>query len=149
MKRIAIAVCVVVLVFGVGILTKAQTQSVEQELIKLEKEWSDAEVKKDAAFFDRIMADNFIGTGATGNVYSKAQDIAGLKSGEEKITTAVSDEFVVHVYRDAAVVAYRSTEKGQNKGKDYIWEARWTDTWIKKAGRWYCVASHCSTIAPR
>jgi ketosteroid isomerase-like protein len=149
MKRIGIAVGFVVLVFGVAILAQIQTESVEQELIRLEKEWYDAEVKKDAAFFDRIMADDFIGTGATGNVYTKAQDISSLESGEEVIASAVSDEFTVHVYGDAAVVAFRSTEKGQNKGKDYIWESRWTDTWIKKAGRWQCVASHCSTITQK
>jgi len=149
MKHVAFAVGVVVLVFGGVIIAQTQTASVEQELIKLEKEWYDAEVKKDAAFFDRIMADDFIGTGATGSLYNKAQDISNLKSGEEVITSAVSDEFIVHVYGDAAVVAFRSIEKGQNNGKDYIWESRWTDTWIKKAGRWYCVASHCSTIAQK
>jgi len=36
MKRIAFAVSVAVLVFGVAILAQTQTQSVEQELIKLE-----------------------------------------------------------------------------------------------------------------
>ena len=58
MKRTAIAVSVAVLVFGVAILAQTQTDSVEQELIKLEDEWAEAWLRSDVAFFDRIMADD-------------------------------------------------------------------------------------------
>ncbi len=153
MKRVASVLSVVVLVLAVSAWAQTPARpksgSAEQELIRLEKEWGDAEVKRDAAFFDWIMADDFIGTGSAGNVYNKAQDIANLKSGEDAITSAVLDEMEVRVYGDAAVVTYHSTEKGQFKGKDYSVEYRWTDTWINKAGRWQCLAVHTSKIAQR
>lgn len=45
MKQIAIAVSVVGLVFGVAILAKTQTESIEQELINLENESNNAWAK--------------------------------------------------------------------------------------------------------
>jgi hypothetical protein len=62
MKRIAFAVPLVALLFGVAIRAQSQTQTAEQELIKLENEWADAWVKRDVAFFDRIMTDDFTWT---------------------------------------------------------------------------------------
>ena len=48
MKPVIFTVVFVVLVFAIGILAQTQTESVEQELIKLENEWGEAVVKRDA-----------------------------------------------------------------------------------------------------
>ena len=58
MKRIAFAVGVMVLAFGAAILAQTQTESVEQELKKLEKEICHAWAKRDVASYDRILADD-------------------------------------------------------------------------------------------
>jgi ketosteroid isomerase-like protein len=149
MKRIAFAVCVVVLVFGVAILAKTQTASVEQELMKLENGWADALVKVDLAFLDRILADDYIFTGADGKVSNKAQEIASVKSGESVVTSAANDEMKVRVYGNVAVVTGRWTSKQTLKGTDISGQYRWTDTWVKIAGRWHCVAGHSSLIAQK
>jgi hypothetical protein len=149
MKRIAIAVSVVGLVFGGVILAQTQTQSVEQELIKLENVVNDAFVKRDWAFLSQIFADDYIGTDSDGNLWTKAQEIANLKSGEEVITSAVADDFKVRVYGDAAVVNYRYIDKSQSKGKDTSGQHRTTDTWVKLAGRWQLVAEHVTKIAQK
>jgi len=150
MKRIAIAVSVVGLVFGGVILAQTQTQSVEQELIKLENEANDAWVRRDIVPFDRILADDYTGTDEEGNVMTKAQELANIKSGAYLSTSAVKDDIKVRVYGDAAVVTGRSTYKGQYKGKEYTSKYRWTDTWVRdNLGRWKCVAFHDSNIARR
>jgi len=149
MKRIAFAVCVVVLVFGVAILAKAQTASVEQELIKLENEWGDAYVKHDPATFDKMVTDDFFATMADGTVYTKAQAHEFIKTYEGVITSFVADEWKVRVYGDAAVVTARNTTKMQVAGKEVISQERFTDTWIRRDGRWKCVAAHNSAIAQK
>jgi len=154
MKRIVFAVgLVVVLVFGVAALAQTQAQpksgSVEQELIKLENGWNDALVKHDWAFLEQILADDFLHTSSDGVVSAKAQEIAYFKSGEMLVTSAVSDDFKVHVYGDAAVVTFRDTDKSQSKGKDTSGQNRITDTWVKLAGRWRCVAEHESRITQK
>ena len=64
MKRIAFAVCVVVLVLAVAAWAQTPAQpkseSVQQELINLEYQWVDAVVKLDFAFLDRVLADDFM-----------------------------------------------------------------------------------------
>jgi ketosteroid isomerase-like protein len=146
MKRIAFAVCVVVLVFGVVILAKTQAGSVEQELIKLENEWGDALIKHDPAPIDKMLADDFIGTTSEGTIYTKAQLLEGVKSSKEDIISMVDDEVKVHVYGDAAVMSARNTIKMRVEGKETIFLDRYTDTWVKRDGRWKCVAGHNSTI---
>ena len=104
MKRIVIAVSVVVLVLAVAVWaqTPAQTKSgsVEQELMKLENQWNDVWVKSDVAFLDRILAEDWMLTDADGVVGTKAQSFASLKSGEDVVTSAVADEMKVRVYGD-------------------------------------------------
>jgi ketosteroid isomerase-like protein len=146
MKRIVIAVSVAVLVFGVAVLAQTQSKSVEQELLKLEQQWTDALVKPDLAFLDRIEADDYTFTDPEGSVWTKAQSQADLKSGEDVISSCVADEMKARVYRDAAVVTGRNTTKETFKGKDISGQYRWTDTWVKLAGRWRCVATHASRI---
>lgn len=80
---------------------------------------------------------------------TKAQDLADVKSGAYVITSGVMDDIKVRVYGDTAVVTGRNTVKGQYKGKDISGQTRWTDTWVKSAGRWQCVATHSSRIAQK
>jgi ketosteroid isomerase-like protein len=145
----------VVLVLAVSCQAFAQAKpapsaSVEQELIKLEKDWNDAMVKRDIAALNRILADDrtFMGL-EDGTILAKAQMLASLKSGEDVYTSAVGDEWKVRVYGDAAVVISRFTTKEQYKGKDVSGQFRFTDTWIKKAGRWQCVATAGSKITKK
>jgi len=149
MKSIAIAISVVVLAFGVGILAQTQTESVEQELIKLENEWAEAWVKSDVAFFDRIMADDYTWTSPWGEVFTKAHNLALIKSREDVITSWVVAEMKVRVYGDAAVVSGFDTVKETYKGEDVSGQNRFTHTWVKLAGRWQCVAGHNSEIAQK
>ena len=149
MKRIAIAVCVVVLGFGVAILAQTKTGNAEQELLKLEQEWANALVKADVAFLDRILAEDCMFTDSEGIVWTKAQSLAHLKPGGHVITSMVSDDMKVRIYRDAAVVTGRNTTKETLNGKDTSALERFTDTWIKRDGRWQCVATHSSKIVQK
>jgi ketosteroid isomerase-like protein len=149
MKRIVFTVGLVSLVSAVAILAQTQTESVEQELIRLEKEWADAWLKSDVAFFDRIMADDYTWTSPWGDVSTKADNFALVKSGEDVITSWVLADMKVRVYGDAAVVSGRDTIKETYKGKDVSSQNRWTHTWVKRAERWQCVAAHSSEIAQK
>ena len=146
MKRIIFAVGLVVLVFGVAILAKTQTGSAEQELMKLVNGWNKSVVKLDVAFMERVLADDYTWTDAAGKVHSKADEIASMKSEQGVVTSAVDDELKIRVYGDAAVITGRTTQKWTEKGKEGSDQIRWTDTWIKRDGRWQCVDDHVSVI---
>jgi ketosteroid isomerase-like protein len=109
--------------------------------MKLENEWAEAWVKHDIAFFERIEADDYTWTSPSGEVWAKARDLAfvrSLSSGEGTSLSYVSDEVKVRIYGDAAVVTGRDTVKKTKDGQDVSHQERWTDTWIKRDGRWQC-----------
>jgi uncharacterized protein (TIGR02246 family) len=153
MKRIIIAASVVVLVLTVAVQAQTpvqtQTQSVEEEIKKLEKEIGHAWAARDVASYDRILADDYMWTDFDGTVWTKAQDLEDLKSGTVVNTSYAVDDWKVRVYGDAAVVTGRTTVKETWKGKDVSGQYRYTDTWVKRGGRWQLVASHTSKIAQK
>ena len=127
----------------------AKAPSAEQELIKLEKEWADAVVKGDVAALDRILADDFVSTDFEGTLWDKAKGLAVLKSGEDKASSAVVDDMKARVYGDAAVVIGHATVKEIYKGKDLSGQYRFIDTFVKRGGRWQCVASQGTKIVKK
>jgi ketosteroid isomerase-like protein len=149
MKRIVFSIDLVILVFGVAMLAQTQSKSVEQELIGLEQQWGDALVKADLAFLDQILAEDYIFTSPVGEVLTKAQMLAELKSGEDVVSSIVNHDMKVRVYGNAAVVTGHSTYQETVQGNDISGEYRWTDTWIKKGGSWQCVADHASRVAKK
>jgi len=129
--------------------TPAAPKGVEQQLIKMEHDWADAVVKRDMAVLERNLADDYLSIDFEGGLWTKASALAALKSGEDVVTSAIADDIKVRVYGNAAVVTSRWTVKEQLKGRDISGQYRVTDIFVKRAGRWGCVASHASKIAPK
>jgi len=149
MTRMAFVVTLIGMAFGAAILAQTKAENVEQELIELEKDWGDAEARRDVAFFEQILADEYMFTDPEGAVRTKVQYIANLKSGDLTVISSVLEDIKVDVYGDAAVCFGRATSKAQLKGKDISSQYRFTDTWIRRAGRWQYVADHSSEIAQK
>jgi len=139
------------LVLSLIIIPSANAASAaEEELIKLETDWGNAQIKRDVAFLDRIIADDSVYTDEDGIVHTnKAEGLADLKSGAATTTSVVVDDMKARVWGDTGVVWGRTTVKSQYKGKDTSGTFQWTDTWIKINGRWQCVAGHGSKIVKK
>ena len=120
-----------------------------RELMDLEKEWKNAYVQRDLVALDRIEAVDFILTDSLRNTLEKAQDIEEVKSGVYTVTSFVMDKLKVRILGDVAIVTGRIKQKALHKEKDASGLLRFTDTWIKRAGRWQCVAAHSSEIAQK
>lgn len=124
----------------------AKPASDEETLKQIERDWGNALVKADMATLDRIMADDWLYTGADGATMTKAQNFAGLKSGQTKIASVVLDDLKVRMFGDAAIVHGGDTAKSSEKGKDTSGHYRWTDVFVKRGGRWLAVATHESKV---
>jgi hypothetical protein len=70
----------------------ATSGTVEQALMRLEQELTDASIKGDAPAVERHLADTYTSTDPGGNVTDRAGEIANLKSGALKLETAHNDE---------------------------------------------------------
>jgi ketosteroid isomerase-like protein len=77
---------------------------------------------------------------------TRSDVLAGMKSGATKYDAFTVGDLKVHVYGDAAVVTGKTSIKGKEAGKAVDEEARFTDTWVKRDGRWLCAATHVSRI---
>jgi ketosteroid isomerase-like protein len=124
----------------------AGSGTIEQQIKDLEKQWTDAELKHDAEALDRILADDIVEIDSTGQVQTKAEDLADLKSGESKLESMSVENMKVRVFGNAVVVNGHYTMKGTYKGKDISGEGRFTDVFTKRQGRWQCVSTQMTPI---
>jgi ketosteroid isomerase-like protein len=115
--------------------------SVEQTLMQMERDWGAAEIKKDYAAVERILADDWVGIDYSGNIVPKEQAIADLKSGTSTLVSEELGPMTVRVFGNTAVVTGSDTEKSADRGKDSSGNYVWTDVFVLRNGRWQVVAS--------
>ncbi|MFC1636490.1 nuclear transport factor 2 family protein [Planctomycetota bacterium] len=127
--------------------TRVKGTSDEQVLTKLANESVDALLKRDVAFLARLLADDFTFESSDGTAITKDQALGSIKSGTYAVTSMTYDTLKVRIYGSTAVTSGFSTEKSQFMGRDTSGQYIFTDTWIKRDGRWLCVATHSSKVA--
>ena len=147
MKCRLISICLLAALCGIANHVQAQARNTdEQQLIQLERDVAKANVTKDAAVMRRILADDYVEVTSRGTSHTKAEALAGLQS--NSFTSFDADNLKVRIYGDAAVVTGRSTYSGTFEGVNYTKrQVLFTDTFVKKDGRWQEVASHATLIA--
>ena len=126
----------------------SKQSKIEAELMQLERDIGQANINRDKAFFERIEADEFIYTDSGGGITTKTEDVASLDKppGEFKLVAYDVDEMKVKVYGNTAVVWGRVTTTLKGKDREVISKSRFTDTFVKRDGRWQLVAGHSSRI---
>lgn len=120
--------------------------NVEDEVKKLEQDWAHATVKVGAAAVDQYEANDILTTDPSGWVTNKAQDKTNLSSGNLKFESMELSDMTVHVYGNTAVAAGTNNLRGTYKGEDISGKYRFTDTWVKRNGKWQVAARGLSTI---
>ena len=127
-----IAMVVIAAVFvtaGCGRAPKQQTgaEAVRAEILAIEKQWTSAIERQDAATFERLAAEDFRFIEENGRILSRAQYIADRSHNPDKVESAVQDEIEVRQYGDAAVATGRSILHGTRNGAPFVYRFRWTD----------------------
>jgi uncharacterized protein (TIGR02246 family) len=110
-------------------------------VMQLERDIMTAFVKKDAAKLLSIGKPDAWFIDSNGSVTTLKDVVAGLKAGAYTIQSMHVDDLKVRVFGDTAVAVGLETEQSGYKGKDSSGQYRFTDTWLKRDGRWLCVAS--------
>lgn len=118
--------------------------NVEQELKRLENEWLNSYLRGDKQTFDRIVADDFTRTDESGKFATKAEEKELVQAPPASVKVSLTNQDVqVRVYGEAAVVTGRIVSKVQG-GLNF--QSRFTDTFVKRNGRWQVVVRHYSRI---
>ena len=104
---------------------------------------------RDVVALDRIWSDDYLFTNVDGELLTKAQRIAHLKSGalEFESVYANEGEFNLRVYEDMVVANFPVILKGQYSGKKISGQFRSLHVWVRRGGRWQLVAHQITRIA--
>jgi len=120
----------------------------EQALLQIERDWTQASLKKDAVAFDKILGDDWVGMDFEGKQFTKAQVLSDLKSGANVVQTIELGDMKARVLGNTAIVTGSDVEKSSYKGKDTSGKYAWTDVFMMRGGRWQAVGSQ-STKVPK
>ena len=122
--------------------------AMEQELQALEQTWANAVKQGDTAKITSIQAEEFEFIGPNGQIWTKARALESVKSGQLQIDSFEMIGFKIRFYGDVAVMSFRVVWNGNSNGVDISGPQRMTDVFVKRDGRWQCVASQATRISP-
>jgi ketosteroid isomerase-like protein len=121
---------------------------VRARLIALAKDWADAIVSNDAVRISGFMSDEWVIVSASG-VSTKAHFLSLVESGKlsHSAMSGVGPPRI-RVYGDTAVLTGRVTNTAHYLGERFDADEWATDVFVRGNGRWVCVLSHTTGVAP-
>lgn len=122
--------------------------AVRAELLALESRWDSAVVRKDIAVLEQILAPSFVFIDAAGTVSSRSEMLAGLQTPDLVIDPFETRDVQVRLYGSTAILTGWYEQTGRFQGRAYRTRSRYTDVYVREAGRWVAVTAHASTLPP-
>lgn len=116
------------------------------EVVEAARAWDRAMVTNDADAIGRYMADEWIIVGPDGSLNDKAAFLALVRSGALTHEVMESDDFLVRVYGDVAVLSARGVSGGLYEGMRFREVERSSNVFVRRNGAWCCVLTHLSRL---
>lgn len=130
-----------------GCGTRAPAAEDDKVLAQLQQELAAAWMAGDRATIERIVAPEWSVTGPDGGRSDRAAVLAQVfETRVHRILRLEIDDVAVKLFGDAAVVTGRTRGAGTFNGAPYEVVIRFTDTFVRREGRWQAVASHASVV---
>ena len=145
----AMCACLIAMVLTVPALAAAQLTRVKSDqdvLMQLERDWDAAFRRNDAAFIDRILAEEFVVTYDDGTRGDRAKELALAASFNQKVDSSTLDEFIVKEYGNTAIVWFSLHLVGPSKGQTLALDFRFVDVFVLRDARWQCVSSQSTRV---
>jgi ketosteroid isomerase-like protein len=122
----------------------------QQAVEKLDDELFAADLKGDAAFFEKNLADDYLRIDAHGEMRNKAETVDRYKSGLRRLDTLDSKKRVVRIFGDIAIVTREDSAKGRVGSTEFTGTYRKTVVYVKgKNGRWLNINFQSTKVQPR
>lgn len=114
----------------------------------LEQDWNNAVWKKDRAWFEKNYAADFTSiSSSTAKVMNRAEDIADTVDDKGTYDLVETTGMNIRMDGNYAIVTGTFRLKGKDaKGAAFDRKLRYTDTWIKRDGRWQAWSSQGTPI---
>ncbi|GAB3506491.1 hypothetical protein GCM10027341_39630 [Spirosoma knui] len=120
-------------------LVRAQSGD-EKAVLDVEKQRFDAQVNKDQAVMNKVLADDLMYTHSNGNTDGKQAFIQAIVEGKSNYMGLQPQEQKVRLYGNTAVVNGVVQVKMNNNNQPTEFKLRYTDVYVKKSGQWQLVA---------
>ncbi len=117
----------------------------EDELVRLVREWLNAEARNDRAGLDRLVADDFIGTAFGGNIVAKVDVLPPEGSGDRGWPKSSLRESTARIFGTTGVVMGRVAVEDPSQSGEF----RFTIVCIKRQPGWQMVAAHLARTVPQ
>lgn len=117
-------------------------------LLRLEDEWALGLTRRDAAVFQRLLADGFVYTEDDRTV-GRDDVLHDIVAGSDTVETAHNEEMQVHRFGTTAIVTGWLVVAGRGARGPFSRRYRFTDTWVRRGGRWQIVAAHDYLVPAR
>jgi hypothetical protein len=126
----------------------APTSQAESEryIVESEKQWAESAANGDAKVIERMLADDFVGVSPEGKLYDKQEMVADTRNGPKEFVSNHLNQVKVRFYDDTAV-AQGNESWERRTGEPRYGRFVWTDTWIRRDGRWQIVAAEDLIVA--
>jgi hypothetical protein len=153
MKTLARVVGVVTLIGWVAIPAMGQKgrwgspdEPTVKAIIAMEKMWANGNCSPQPGLKD-IFAEEFQGTATNGIHYDKAQAIETDMNALDR--NCQLGEVKIQFFGDSVAVAYgnESSLRMGKDGKEWKRCLTWTDTWLKRNGKWQIIAAQDTVVA--
>jgi len=119
----------------------------EKEVLQFERDACKAFLDADPVALERVLTNDFTLTLSNGEVSTRANEINELRSGKVHYDVFENYDMKARPYGDdAAVVLGKTHVKGTSEGKPFDRMVQFTDTLVKRDGRWQLAAGHVSKL---
>jgi ketosteroid isomerase-like protein len=118
----------------------------EAYIVQCERDWAASVATGDTSAVERCLADDFVGVNPKGEMYDKAMIVADTPNAPKHFASNHLNEVKVRFFGDTAIAPGHESWQ-RHDGEPLKGRFVWTDTWIKRHGKWQIVAAE-DLIAP-
>lgn len=122
----------------------------QPQLLDIERQWNDALKTHNLAWIEKTFAEDMTDiSSGNGALHSKAEDIAMMKADKTVFETLELSDLKARVEGNAGIVTGVNHLKGRDEsGQEFDIRLAFTDTYIKRDGRWQVWATQHTRVKP-
>jgi ketosteroid isomerase-like protein len=150
MKKL-LTIAVLTIISTTAVLAQ-NTQAGQQEILKIHAALDQAYLKGDVAYFESVLADDYVYSDPYGRMLNRAQNLEQFRQeatgASYKVLAADSDEVKVKVSGDIAIVtgnwSVTTVSKSDSSAEPHKDKGRYTGVYERRGGKWMLIAEHFS-----
>jgi ketosteroid isomerase-like protein len=123
-----------------------QQRAAERYIVEGARQWAESVATGDVSALERILAEDFVGVGPGGRPYDKATALADTRSSAKDYVSNRLNAVRVRFYGDGTAVARGHESWERRTGEPRRGRFVWTDTRVRRNGRWQIVAAQDATV---